>query len=231
VGWLGPVVVLAVVAVLAVLTTRSNGDDPARMDGSQVAGTAGANTGTTNPFAALARRQEGDPLARGRVDAPVVIVEYSDFQCPFCRRFAQQTAPRLLKKYVDPGLVRFEWRDLPYLGTESRTTAAAARAAGAQGRFWEFHDAVYATERRVNSGALDDAALRAVAQRIGLDLARFDADRTARTTLEAIDRDQREATSLGITGTPAFLVGGTPVIGAQPYEEFKRVIDRELAGR
>ncbi|MBL6278307.1 DsbA family protein [Micromonospora fiedleri] len=219
-GWLGPVVVIAVVAVLAIIARPT--DQPT----APAAGTAGSQQ--ENPFAELARRTPGDPVALGEPDAPVVVIEYADFQCPFCGKHARETAPRLIREYVDQGLVRIEWRDLPYLGDESRAAAGAARAAAAQGRFWEFHDALYAKQRRVNSGTLNDAALRDIASQLGLDLARFDADRASAVTREAIDRDQREAASMGLTGTPAFIVGDTPIIGAQPYEAFKQAIDEQL---
>ncbi|MCY9555784.1 thioredoxin domain-containing protein, partial [Paenibacillus apiarius] len=183
---------------------------------------------TDNPFASLARRAANDPLALGTPEAPVVIIEYADFQCPFCGRHARETEPKLVQEYVDKGLVRIEWRDLPYLGAESDDAAAAGRAAAAQGKFWEFHNAVYAKERRVNSGSLDEGALRDIAKSIGLDLARFDTDRASAATEAAVLRDQQEATSMGITGTPAFLVGDTPIIGAQPYKAFKQAIDKQL---
>lgn len=228
--WLGPLLVLAVVAVLAVASGgREQKDVPSAEDR---AGTAQNGSGRDrNRFAAVERREDGDPTALGRADAPVVLIEYADFQCPFCRRFARETEPRLIEEYVNRGLLRIEWRDLPLLGPESRNAAAAARAAAAQGRFWEYHDMLYAEERRVNSGTLDDDALRAIAERIGLDLARFDADRTSTAVLDAIARDEQEATRLGITGTPAFIVGGLPVIGAQPYEVFQQAIDEALAER
>ncbi|SCG70321.1 DsbA family protein [Micromonospora halophytica] len=227
-GWLAPVVVIAIVAVLAILGRPA--DKPADPVGGT--GTAGSGGGQeANPFAGLARRTPNDPLALGKPDAPVVIVEYADFQCPFCGRYARETEPRLIREYVDQGLVRIEWRDLPYLGAQSRDTAAAARAAAEQGKFWQFHDAVYAKERRVNGGSLNDAALRDIAERLGLDLARFDAVRASAVTRDAIDRDVQEATSMGITGTPAFIVGDTPVIGAQPYEAFKQAIDKQLEAK
>ncbi|MEV6692145.1 thioredoxin domain-containing protein [Micromonospora sp. NPDC051196] len=222
-GWLGPVVVIAIVAVLAIIARPT--DKPSG-PAAGAAGTAGGQE--ENPFAGLARRAPGDPVALGEPDAPIVVIEYADFQCPFCGKHARETAPRLIREYVDQGLVRIEWRDLPYLGDESRAAAAAARAAAAQGKFWEFHDALYAKQRRVNSGALNDAALRDIASQLGLDLARFDADRASAVTREAIDQDRREAASMGLTGTPAFIVGDTPIIGAQPYEAFKQAIDKQL---
>jgi protein-disulfide isomerase len=229
-GWLGPLLALVVVAVLAALSARPSEEGGMSAEG-QTGNSRSGGGGGENPFAALVRRQEGDPTARGPVDAPIVMIEYADFQCPFCGRFARQTEPRLIQEYVDKGLLRIEWRDLPYLGPESRTAAAAARAAAVQGRFWEFHDALYAEERRVNSGALNASALRAIAASVGLDVARFEADSKTAVARDAIARDEQEATSLGITGTPAFIVAGTPIIGAQPYEEFKRVIDEALTSR
>lgn len=228
-GWLGPVVVIAIVAVLAILA-RPAGKPAEPATGAVAGGSAGGGQ-AENPFAGLARRAPDDPLALGKPDAPVVILEYADFQCPFCGRHARETEPKLIKDYVDKGLVRIEWRDLPYLGAESNDAAAAGRAAAAQGRFWEFHNAVYAKERRVNSGALDGDALRDIARSIGLDLARFDTDRASAATRTAVLRDQQEATSMGITGTPAFIVGDTPIVGAQPYEAFKQAIDRQVGAR
>jgi protein-disulfide isomerase len=227
-GWLGPVVVIAIVAVLAILARPA--DKPTEPDGGPAAG-GSAGGQAENSFAGLARRTPNDPLALGKPDAPVVILEYADFQCPFCGRHARETEPKLIQEYVDKGLVRVEWRDLPYLGAESNDAAAAGRAAAAQGMFWEFHQAVYAKERRVNSGSLNEGALRDIAKDIGLDVARFDADRTSAATRTAVLRDQQEATSMGITGTPAFIVGDTPIVGAQPYEAFKQAIDRQLGAQ
>ncbi|MGC1214878.1 MAG: thioredoxin domain-containing protein [Micromonospora sp.] len=227
-GWLGPVVVIAIVAVLAILARPADKpSEPAA--GTAAGGSAGGET--ENPFASLARRAPNDPLALGKPDAPLVILEYADFQCPFCGRHARETEPKLIKDYVDKGLVRIEWRDLPYLGAESNDAAAAGRAAAAQGKFWEFHNAVYAKERRVNSGSLDEGALRDIAKSIGLDLVLFDTDRASAATRTAVTRDQQEATSMGITGTPAFIVGDTPVMGAQPYEVFKQAIDKQLEAK
>ncbi|HEX5542000.1 MAG TPA: DsbA family protein [Micromonospora sp.] len=229
VGWLGPLLVLAVVAVLASLSARPANEPAGPAGGDRGAQAQPGQGGAANPFAPLVRRQDGDPLALGRVDAPVVIIEYADFQCMFCARFAKETGPRLKAEYVERGLVRIEWRDLPILGPESEAAAAAARAAAAQGRFWEYHDALYAEERRVNSGALNDAALRAIAADLDLDLDRFDVDRASDITRAGLDRDEREAVSLGITGTPAFIVADTPIVGAQPYEVFQQIIDAALA--
>src|SRR5699024_10940926 len=96
------------------------------------------------------RREAGDPLAMGDVDAPVVLIEYSDFQCPFCGKFARDIAPEIVDKYVEEGIVRIEWRDFPYLGDDSWKGAKAGRAAAAQDKFWQFHDALYADQPKTN---------------------------------------------------------------------------------
>ncbi len=170
-----------------------------------------------------------DPMALGVVDAPVVMVMWSDFQCPFCGRFARETEPELVRRYVDKGVLRIEWRDFPYIGPESLPAAVAGRAAAAQGRFWEFGEVVYRQERRPRSSDFDAPHLRAYAEQAGLDLARYDADVAAQRGLAEAKAELAEATDLGVTGTPSFLVNGTPIIGAQPLESFTSVIERAAA--
>lgn len=240
VRWGIPLALLAIVAVLGVASL--SGGDRAGAGGSAAPEQRAADPAASSPRAAspaetsptepalarLARRQQDDPLALGPADAPVVMVEYADFQCPFCGRFARETQPRLVDEYVRRGRLRIEWRDLPYLGPDSFRAALAGRAAAAQGRFWAFHHAVYAKERPVNGGSLDDQGLRAIARSAGLDLQRYDRDRRAARARQAMRRDLDEGTGLGITSTPAFVINGTPVIGAQPYAAFRSVIDGAL---
>lgn len=177
----------------------------------------------------LARRTAGDPRALGEVDAPVVMVMWSDFQCPFCGRFARETQPRLVERFVDTGVLRIEWRDFPYIGPESLPAAVAGRAAAAQGRFWEFGEAVYGQERRPRSDDFDTAHLRAYADQAGLDLAEYDTAVAGQAGRDEVRAELAEASRLGVTGTPAFLINGNPVIGAQPLESFVAVIDQAAA--
>jgi protein-disulfide isomerase len=180
---------------------------------------------TDDPLAQLARRVADDPLAVGKVDAPVVMITYSDFQCPFCGKFARDTLPTLEKKYVDNGTLRIEWRDFPYLGPESKTAALAGRAAAAQGRFWQFHDAMYADQLPPNSGRLDQQYLDAVARRIGLDVDQFRAYMESDIAKRRIATDFDEGQTIGVTGTPSFIINGTPIVGAQPIEVFEQTIE------
>ncbi len=168
-------------------------------------------------------------MAIGRVDAPVVIVEWADFQCPFCGKFARDTQPALVKKYVATGELRIEWRDFPYLGAQSRAAALAARAAAAQGKFWAYHDALYADQHAVNSGYLTSGYLTDIATKVGLNVPRFATAMQSKSLAAKVNADFEEGTSIGINGTPAFLVGTTPVMGAQPASVYEKLIDKQLS--
>ncbi len=178
-----------------------------------------------DPFAALVRRDPKDAAALGEVDAPVVMINYSEFQCPFCGKFARDTKPELMK-YVEDGTMRIEWRHFPYLGPESITSAKASWAAGEQGRFWEYHDAMFADQQPPNSGKLTDEYLLDKAREIGLDVERFEEDMTSKTAADEVQADFDEGQEIGVTGTPAFLVNGRPIMGAQPTEAFVEAIEQ-----
>jgi protein-disulfide isomerase len=226
--WIGAGLALAVVAVLAVLTAGGSADrpDPAARP-EAMPSTQAARPGQDELPAGLARRKPNDPLALGRVDAPVVLIEWAEFQCPFCGRFARDTQPTLVKKYVDTGKVRIEWRDFPYLGPESTTAARAGRAA-AQGKFWQYHDALYHHQFPVNSGKLTEDHLVRLAGTLGMDTTSFRNEMNSPQTAKIVQADMQQGISLGITGTPAFLIGQTPMMGAQPEAAFERAIDDAL---
>jgi protein-disulfide isomerase len=173
----------------------------------------------------LARREPDDGMAMGAVDAPVVLIEWADFQCRFCAVFARQTEPELVERYVADGILRIEWRDYPILGEESLTAALGGRAAAAQGAFWEYHAAVFAEDRAVESGELTADGLVTIAGELGLDTQRFEADLDDPALFAGVQRDWQEGQQLGITSTPVFLVDGHPVLGAQPLEVFTELID------
>ncbi len=159
---------------------------------------------------------------RGPADAPITIVEWSDFQCPFCAR-AEETLTRLRQEYGDK--IRFVWRDLPLpFHDQARPAAIAARAAGAQGKFWAMHDRLYAD--RV--APLGRERFEKEAAELGLDGKRFRAALDAEEGKSGIDADLLAATKAGATGTPTFFINGKVLTGAQPYETFKARIDDEL---
>ncbi len=189
----------------------------------------GADRAPDDTWEQLVRREPGDPMALGEVDAPVVMISYSEFQCPFCGKFARDTEPGLVEKYVADGTLRIEWKDFPYLGPESVTAAMAGRAAAAQGKFWKFHDAMYADQLPPNSGRLDEAYVASVAERVGLDLGRFRRDMSDAETRRAVEQDFAEGQAIGVTGTPTFVINGVPIIGAQPADAFEQAIEEAAA--
>lgn len=177
-------------------------------------------------FAEIVRRDPADPTAMGAVDAPVVMVMWADFRCGYCARFELETVPGL-EPYVADGTLRIEWRDFPRVTEQSPAIAAAARAAALQGAFWPYHDRVFADQATVET--MGDDYLRAVATDLGLDVAQFDADRVSTDVLAAVEADTQQGAALGVSGTPAFMINGFPIGGAQPLETFVAVIEQELA--
>ncbi|WP_406382820.1 DsbA family protein [Streptomyces sp. NBC_01618] len=186
--------------------------------------TTDPDAGVYPELAGLARRDAGDKLAQGRVDAPVVLIEYADFKCGYCAKFARDTEPALVKKYVDNGTLRIEWRNFPIFGAESEAAARAAWAAGQQGRFWQFHRAAYA-EGVMEKGFGKDR-LKALAQQAGVpDLDRFARDADSSAASAAVGKDQEQGYGIGATSTPSFLINGRPIAGAQPLETFTGAIE------
>ncbi|GHF36544.1 hypothetical protein GCM10010218_17590 [Streptomyces mashuensis] len=177
---------------------------------------------------ATSRRKDGDPMALGRADAPVVLVEYADYQCSFCGRFTRETKPELIKKYVDAGVLRIEFRNFPIFGKDSERAARASWAAGRQGRFWPFNDELFAKLRK--GDALAEDKLADLARTAGVtDLDRFRADLNSTEAEEAVKKDQEEGYALQVRSTPSFLVGGKPLAGAQPLKEFEAAIAQAKA--
>lgn len=160
-------------------------------------------------------------VAKGPATAPVTIVEYSDYQCPFCRR-AHPTVERILKEYPDK--VRLVYRDYP-LNFHPRAVPAsvAARCAGEQNKFWEYH-----THLMEVNGDLSDADLGKRATELGLDMPAFDACYASKKHEAAIQADFQAGAAVGVTGTPAFFINGRMLVGARPYEDFKDIVDDEL---
>jgi predicted DsbA family dithiol-disulfide isomerase len=163
--------------------------------------------------------------AKGPADAPIQLVEFSDFHCPFCKR-VEPTLSQVLAKY--DGKVRFVYKDFPIdsLHPGARTAAEAARCAGEQGKFWEFH-------AKVNAGPADSSAttLQGYAQQVGLDAEKFEACRSSRKYQASVQTDVAEGTRLGVNGTPGFFINGRFLSGAQPLEAFTKIIDEELHAR
>ncbi len=168
---------------------------------------------------------EAGPPSQGDADAPVVMIEYGDFRCTFCGKFAREVEPQLEKKYVESGTLRMEWRDFPYLGRESVDAALAARAAQEQGRFWEYHDLLYENQ----SGGFSEERLVELAREAGLDVERFEEDLASGRFERAVAEDFQEGQEMGVTGTPTFVINGRVVAGLQPVEVYEEAIERAKA--
>lgn len=164
--------------------------------------------------------------SKGAADAPVVMVEYSDFQCPFCTRHTQEVAPRLEEAYVKSGQMRFVYKHYTIKGPDSVAAALAAECAGDQDKFWEYHDLLFARAGQVTFNA---ETLKAFAMELQLDIATFNQCFDSQKYLSVVEANTAEAQQLGIRGTPGFFVNDTPIAGAQPLEVFQQTIEAELA--
>ena len=173
---------------------------------------------------AAAERKPGP--TKGREDAPITIVEFSDFQCSSCRKFWKETLPKIEAEYINTGKVRFVYRHLIALGPFSEAAAQAAECAGEQGKFWPYHDILF---ERAGVLAFTAARLKEYAGELGLDRKAFDGCLASGRHKDRIRQETQVARYLGATGTPTFLVNGQRLIGAHPFETFDRILDVMLA--
>ena len=166
---------------------------------------------------------EGRPL-HGPKDAPVTIIEFTDYECPFCQRYTATTYPALLKQYGDN--VNYTVRHFPvsYQHRRAHKAAQAAECAGDQGKFFVYHDVLFKNNRQ-----LDDRSLVGYAAQVGLNTQVFEDCLQSGVKSAIVDDDVQAGISRGLQGTPSFMVNGALIVGAQPVEVFQRYIDRELA--
>jgi protein-disulfide isomerase len=160
---------------------------------------------------------------RGNPDAPVTIVEFADFQCPYCQD-VEKTVKAVMERYQ--GKVKLGFRDFPLrqIHPQAQPAAEASRCAGEQGKFWEYHDLLYASQSRLDPTGLADNARAA-----GLDVDRFGACQASGKFRSQIESDLQSGTAAGTTGTPAFYINGVLLSGSQPVSAFEKIIDSELA--
>jgi protein-disulfide isomerase len=185
---------------------------------------AKTNTANNQANQKSAVSDDGDPSI-GSKDATVTIIEFSDFQCPFCERFYLQTFPQIKLEYIDTGKVRFVYRDFPLsFHAMAQKAAEAAECANEQEKFWEYHDKIFQ-----NQASLSKDNLKLWAKQLGLDTTKFDSCLDTGKYQSEVQKDQKEGISLGVSGTPAFFINGKPLIGAQPFAAFKQLIDAELS--
>ena len=160
--------------------------------------------------------------SKGPAGAPVTIVEFSDFECPFCGR-AEATVKEVMKSY--DGKVRLVYRDFPLpMHPQAQKAAEAAQCAGDQGKYWDMHEKLFA-----NQQALEAPALKGYAKDLKLDQAKFDKCLDSGAKAALVEEGRKAGSEAGVNGTPAFFVNGVLISGAQPFDAFKEVIDAELA--
>ncbi|MBM7831706.1 protein-disulfide isomerase [Agromyces cerinus] len=227
---LGAVAAFLLVVVIA-LSVPSAGQAPAAgAPQTPSADAAGEGAGGSGSDSEIATRDPDDPLAIGDVDAPVVLVEWADFRCPFCAVVTNETLPTIFEEYVDKGLVRYEFRDVAFFGEESIDAAVAARAAGEQGKFPEYLEAVFAAAPEKGHPDMPREKLIGFATEAGVpDLAKFEQDLDRADLRDAVLASTAEAQKLGVTSVPFFVAGDQAIAGAQPIENFRALIDEQLA--
>jgi protein-disulfide isomerase len=172
----------------------------------------------------------GDGFVLGRPDAPVTIDLYEDFQCPACEAWGRTVFPSLASNELAAGRVKVVFHDMAFLGPESADAGRAAHAAAQQGRFWDMWATLYANQGRENSGAFSRVRLIAMADRLGLDVARFEADMDSTAAGAAIDSSRADAGRAGVSSTPTLIIGGRAFVGLQPYPAIASAI-AAAAGR
>jgi protein-disulfide isomerase len=161
----------------------------------------------------------------GPADAPIVIVEFSDFQCPFCQRFYDQTYKQLMAAY--PGKIRFVYRHLPLtsIHPEAFPAAEASMCANEQNAFWPFHDKIFENQDKLGSGLYLQ-----IASDLNLNTSAFEDCVNTNKYKDQVQADSDFALGLGVQSTPTFFINGLALVGAQPLTAFTQIIDKELAG-
>jgi protein-disulfide isomerase len=171
---------------------------------------------------------EDDDVVLGDVDAPVTIIEFSDYECPFCGRFVLNTLPQLKEEYIDTGKVKLIYRDFPLSFHQDAQKAAeateVARELGGDEAYWQMHDKIFETAQ------MTVADLKGYARDFGLDGTAFDSLLDSGKYADEVQNDFQDGQKAGVSGTPTFFVNGRMLVGAQPFEAFQQIIEEELNG-
>lgn len=216
--------VLLILLIIAILT----GGFGIKLFGSQATGEAVAVPEEPAPapeptvdMVALA----DDDAVKGEFDAPVTIIEFSDYECPFCARFYSETLGQIDQAYIQTGQAKLIFRDFPLsFHANAQKAAEAAECAGEQGSYYEMHDKLFGDGV---AGGVE--TFKQYAADLGLDTAAFDECLDTGAMAAETAKDMQDGANAGVRGTPAFLINGQLISGAQPFEAFKQIIDAELA--
>ena len=167
----------------------------------------------------------GDNPSMGPANAPITIIEFSDYQCPYCRKWQLEAWPQIQAAYPDK--IRLVYRDFPLysIHPDSESAAIAADCAGDQNKYWEFHDLLFSDQLPFGQDSYIKYATQAK-----LNVDQFTQCITAQKFKDNVSKNYQYASNLGVNSTPTFFINGIPMVGAQPFESFKQLIDKELAG-
>ena len=211
---------VAALAVIAVIVLISQNAQPAVV--------GGFNTVEKQDW------PQPDGKTLGPADAPVVVREFSDFQCPFCRQFSSSVEKQIIDQYLSTGKVRFEYRHFIVIdgnvgGSESRHAAQASECASEQGAFWDYHEMLFANQQGEGQGAFSDARLKAFAEALELDTAAFNSCLNSARAAKAVSDDERLARTYNLRGTPSLFVNDQLVQNPMDLDAVKAAIDAALA--
>jgi protein-disulfide isomerase len=202
----------------------------------QVAAAPGAAQPTPAPGAPVTIADRANEPTLGSANAKVTMVEFGDFQCPFCKQYYQQNFAQIKSQYIDTGKVKLIFRDFPLtqIHVNAQIAAEAAECANQQGKFWPYHDILY-TDGQSDGTDLDKASLEKYADQLGLNSGTFGFGKNkfnqcleSNATLPIVQADQAEGTKDGVTGTPTFFINGVSIVGAEPLSSFQAALDAAL---
>ena len=172
-----------------------------------------------------------DDASMGNEKAKVVVVEFSDFQCPFCRTFWSGAYQQIKKEYVDTGKVKFVYRDFPLsFHSAAMSAAQGSQCAKDQGKFWEMHDKMFSEQEKLGQGTVQFGVsdIKKWASQIGLNTNEFNQCLDSEKYKSEVEKDIADGSAYGVSGTPTLFINGRIVVGAQPFAVFKAIIDEEL---
>ncbi len=225
--WLGTGLTVAVVAALGILlASHTPGGSGANATASHT-GTTGATTYAPPASLTLSKADEGSSM--GVSTAPVTVINYSDFMCPYCTQFVNTVQTQFIKDYVTTGKVRYVARMVAFLTPASQTAAEAAYCAEDQGKFWPYHDLLYAQRGLTADGVFTPDRLKEYASQLGLNTGQFNSCLDNHKHAADVQAATNAAVGLGVNGTPTIYVNGQPLVGGMPYDSYRQAIDAALA--
>lgn len=218
--WIGAAAILGILLVASIITGGFGfGNKP------EVGKTRNLPVQDAAPPAEV-KVEIGDSPVKGADDAPVTMMEFADFQCPFCGRFYSDTLPAFQESYIDTGNVKFVFKHFPLdsIHPQAVPAALASECAKEQGKFWEYHDIIFQNQQLLSGENYERWAVQ-----LGLDKTKFNDCYDSQKYLSRVASDVQQGNSAGVRGTPGFLINGQLVSGAQPFSVFQQIIEAELA--